>query len=94
MPTPMNVNEKLVLDDGTGMANAKQFRRIVGGLNYLCHSRHDITFSVSVVSRFIDNPSLYHLEAPKRILRHVVGTVGFGIWYSKVSKFRLFGFFS
>ena len=40
--TPMNVNEKLVVNDGTGMANAKQFRSIVGGLNYLCHTRPGI----------------------------------------------------
>jgi len=24
MPTPVNVNEELIVDDGTGMANAKQ----------------------------------------------------------------------
>ena len=66
--TPMNVNEKLVVNDGTGMANAKQFRSIVGGLNYLCHTRPDITFPVSVVSKFMDNPSLHHLGEAKRIL--------------------------
>jgi len=65
MPTPMNVNEKLVVNDGTDMANAKQFRSIVGGLNYLCHTRLDITFSVSIVSRFMHNPSIHHLGGNK-----------------------------
>ena len=47
--TPMNVNEKLVVDDGTGMENTKCYRSMVSGLNYLSHTRPDITFSVSVV---------------------------------------------
>ena len=79
MPTPMNVNENLVADDGTGMENAKQFRSIIGGLNYLCHTRPDITFSVSVMSRFMHRPSLHHLGAPKRVLRYVAGTIDFGL---------------
>ena len=92
MPTPMNVNEKLIVDYGTSMANAKQLRSIIVGLHYLCHTRPDITFSVSVLSRFMHNPWLQHLGAAKRVLRYVAGTIDFGIWYSKVSNFRLCGF--
>ena len=92
MPTRMNVNENLVADDGTGMANAKQFWSIIGGLNYLCHTRPDITFPVNVLSRFMHSPSLHHLGAAKRVSRYVAGTINFGIWYSKVSRFGLYGF--
>ena len=91
-PTPMNVNEKIVVDDGTSMANAKQFRSIIGVLNYLCHTRPDTTFCVSVLSRFMHRPLLYHLGAAKRVLDYVAGTIDFGIQYSKVSRFRLYGF--
>lgn len=38
------------------------------------------------------NPTKQHFGAAKRILHHVAGTVAFGIWYSKVSNFKLFGF--
>lgn len=34
-PTPINMNEKLVLDDGTCVTNASYFRSLVGDLNYL-----------------------------------------------------------
>lgn len=37
--TPINVNEKLVKDDGTGAADATRFRSLVGGLIYLTHTR-------------------------------------------------------
>ena len=72
--TPMNVNEKLCHDDGGKMANAIYFRSLVGGLNYLSHTRPDIAFSVGVVFRFMYNPSKLHLGAAKRILRYVAGT--------------------
>ncbi|XP_020272454.1 uncharacterized protein LOC109847633 [Asparagus officinalis] len=90
--TPMNVNESLKANDGTGSASSKYFRSMIGGLNYLSHTRPDIAFSVSVVSRFMHSPSMHHLGAAKTILCYIVGTVDFGIWYSRVSNFKLCGF--
>lgn len=37
--TPMNVNEKLQVEDGTEVDDAMKFRSIVGGLIYLMHTR-------------------------------------------------------
>ncbi|KAJ8766604.1 hypothetical protein K2173_001124 [Erythroxylum novogranatense] len=90
--TPMNVNEKFCCDDGAKLANETYFRSLVGGLNYLSHTRPNIAFSVGVVSRFMHKPSKLHFGAAKRILRYIAGTTGHGIWYSKVSNFRLIGF--
>lgn len=90
--TPMNINEKLQREDGTEKANPRLFRSLVGGLNYLTHTRPDIAFSVSVVSRFMHSPTKQHFGAAKRILRYLAGTFDFGIWYSKVPTFKLFGF--
>ncbi|KAJ8503716.1 hypothetical protein OPV22_004602 [Ensete ventricosum] len=88
----MNVNEKLKLEDGTGLTNARYYRSLVGGLIYLTHTRPDITFSVGVVSRFMQSPSKHHLGAVKRILRYIAGTTNYGIWYSHNFKYKLFGF--
>lgn len=63
--TLMNANELLETEDGTGKANAKQSQSIIGGLNYLSHTRPDITQSVSVISRFMHNSSIHHLGAAK-----------------------------
>lgn len=73
--TPMNMNEKLQQKDGTGQANARSFRSLVGGLIYLSHTRPDISYSVGVVSRFMSNPSKHHFGAAKRILHYIVGTL-------------------
>lgn len=90
--TPMNINEKLQLEDGTEKADATLFRSLVGGLIYLTHTRPDIAFSVGMVSRFMHNPSRQHFGAAKRLLRYIAGTQDFGIWYSNVADFKLIGF--
>ncbi|KAK9734004.1 hypothetical protein RND81_04G107600 [Saponaria officinalis] len=90
--TPMNVNEKLQRNDGTEHADGRLYRSLVGGLNYLTHTRPDIAYSVSVVSRHMHNPTKQHLGATKWILRYVAGTLKYGIWYAKVPDLHLFGF--
>ena len=90
--TPMNVNEKLQVEDGTEQIDATSFRSLVGGLIYLSHTRLDISFSVGVVSRFMSKPSKQHFGAAKRILRYIAGMVDYGIWYSHVLDFKLCGF--
>lgn len=54
--TPMNVNEKLQLEDGTDKADGRYFRSLVGGLIYLTQTRPNIGFSVGVISRFMHSP--------------------------------------
>lgn len=48
-------------------------------------------FAVSLVSRFMHDPSKSHLGAAKRILRYICGTVSYGLWYFPVTDFKCFG---
>ena len=51
-----------------------------GKLNYLAlHSRPDIMFSVSLLSRFNSNPGVLHWKGAKRILRYLKGTIEHGL---------------
>jgi len=65
----MNINEKLQLADGTKVAEPSLYESLIGGLNYLTHTCPDITFSVSVLSSFMHNPTKLHFGAAKRMLR-------------------------
>ncbi|KAL0558914.1 hypothetical protein IC582_003501 [Cucumis melo] len=87
--TPMNVNEKLQQNDGAEMAHAQRFRSIVGGLIYLTHTRPDISYSICVISTFMQCPSRDHFGAEKRVMRYIAGTIEYGMWYSKVSDSKL-----
>lgn len=82
---PMDPSEQLVKDVGGKEVDSTKYRSLVGGLRYLVHTRPDIAFSVGMVSRYMEHPTVLHLNAVKRILRYVKGTVEFGLVYSKVS---------
>ncbi|KAK1438803.1 hypothetical protein QVD17_04614 [Tagetes erecta] len=90
--TPMNHNEKLQLNDGADKVDEQQFRSLVGGLLYLTHSRPDLAYSVSLVSRFMQSPSKIHMGAARRILKYVASTTKFGIWYKKNQGIELMGY--
>jgi hypothetical protein len=44
-------------------------------------------------ARFRANPKEVHLRVVKRIMRYLVYTPKFGLWYSKGSTFDLIGYF-
>ncbi|KAD2393870.1 hypothetical protein E3N88_40847 [Mikania micrantha] len=90
--TPMNVSEKLHQNDGSGKADDVNYRSAVGGLIYLTHTRPYLAYSVSVVSRFMQNPSKVHQGAVRCILRYVAGTYKMGLWYGKDKELRLLGY--
>lgn len=66
------------------------YRELVGSLMYLAtNSRPDIAFALSYASQHMENPSMMHWNALKRILRYLKGTLGFGIKFSRDFDVRL-----
>ena len=65
---------------------------MIGSLLYLIASRPDICYSVGVCARYQSNPKESHTTAVKRIIRHVSGTLDYGIWYYKDSNICFAGF--
>jgi hypothetical protein len=87
--TPMGTNGHLDLDIGGKYVDQKVYRSMIGSLFYLCASRSDIMLSVCMCARFQANPKEVHLRAMKRIMRYLVYTPKFGLWYPKGSTFDL-----
>ena len=54
--TPIESNLKLQSAKVEEVIDRDRFRRLVGRLIYLSHSRPDIAFSVSMVSQFMHSP--------------------------------------
>jgi hypothetical protein len=90
--TPMGTDGHLDLDKGGNSADQKAYRSMIGSLLYLCASRPDIMLSVCMCARFQSDPKECHLVAVKRIIRYLVSTPCFGIWYPKGSTFDLIGY--
>jgi hypothetical protein len=90
--TPMGTNGYLDLDTGGKSVDQKVYRSMIGSLLYLCASRSNIMLSVCMCARFQANPKEVHLRAVKRIMRYLVYTPKFGLWYPKGSTFDLIGY--
>ncbi|GAA0171472.1 transmembrane signal receptor [Lithospermum erythrorhizon] len=78
---PIVPGEKIDRDERGNLVEEVYFKKIVGSLMYLTHTRPDLTFSVSLLSRFMCKPTEIHLQIAKRILRYIKRTVNLGIMY-------------
>src|SRR3954464_7197876 len=62
------------------------YRNLVGSLLYASNwTRPDISFSVSLFSRFLEEPTTTHWKMAKRALRYLKGTKGTHIAYPRYS---------
>jgi hypothetical protein len=91
--TPMGTNGHLDLDTGGKSVDKKVYWSMIGSLLYLFASRPDIMLSVCMCARFQANPKEVHFRAVKRIMRYLVYTPKFGLWYHNKSTFDLIGYF-
>jgi hypothetical protein len=89
--TPIDQNNKITAESGEPIDKEK-YQRLVGRLIYLCHTRPDISFAVSVVSRYMHDPRDGHLEAAQRILRYLKGTPGKGLWFKSNGHLNVDGY--
>lgn len=78
---PSKTNSKLDECTEEEKVDSIMFRQIVGSLRYLCNSRPDICYSMSVIRKFMHDPRKSHLIAAKRILRYIKGTIDFGLLF-------------
>jgi hypothetical protein len=90
--TPMGTNGHLDLDTGGKSVDQKVYGSMIGSLLYLCASQPDIMLSVCMCARFQADPKEVHLRVVKRIMRYLVYTPKFGLWYPKGSTFDLIGY--
>jgi hypothetical protein len=80
---PMEARLKLSKVGEGELIDATFYRSLVGSLRYLVHTRPDIAFAVSYVSRFMETPTTQHLAAVKHLLRYIAGTLEFGVSYGR-----------
>ena len=89
---PLATGEKLKKVDGSELANEGFYRKLVGSLLYLTATRLDLMYTASLLSRFMNGPTKIHIEAAKRVLRYVQGTLNYGIEYVRDQLATFIGF--
>nr|GFA00431.1 copia protein [Tanacetum cinerariifolium] len=90
--TPMDIKDKLDLDQIGTPVDATKYCSMIGAFMYLTSSRPDIVHATCVCVRYQAHPTEKHLKEVKRIFRYLRGTVNMGLWYTKDYGFELTGF--
>jgi hypothetical protein len=79
--TPLSTSERLSAHarEKLGPIDSRNYRSLVGGLQYLTLTRPDLSFLVNKVRQFLHAPMSLHLTAAKCILWYVKGTIDVGL---------------
>jgi histone deacetylase 1/2 len=83
---------KLSKAQGSLLADPTPYRQLVGSLQYLTITRPDLSFAVNSVCQFLSHPTTTHMQAVKRILRYVAGTIHHGLRFQPSSDKSLIAF--
>ena len=87
----MEQNHHLGLAEGKYFASPYQYRRLVGRLIYLCFTRPELSYSVHILSQFMQQPCLDHWEAILCVVRYLKGNSGQGILLDSSCDMHLYG---
>lgn len=90
--TPMAEKIKLEPDMAAPLTDPTQYQKMVGKLIFLTHTRPDLSFAVSTVSRFMSKPQEPHLQAVKHIYRYLHGSTDSALLYQRGEGDYLSGF--
>lgn len=77
--TPWPLNIKLTTEEGDLLTDPTIYRSLVGKLNFFCHTRPDLAFTVRSLSQIMQRPWTSHLQALKHTFSYIAGTVAQGI---------------
>ena len=81
--TPIEFNQGLCDAPDNPMVDRGSYKRLVGRLIYLRHTRPDITFIVDVVSIFMHSPKETCLRVVHRISQYSKGSSGKGVLFKR-----------
>nr|GFC02673.1 copia protein [Tanacetum cinerariifolium] len=90
--TPMEIKDKLDLDQNGTPVDTTKYRSMIGALMYLTSNTPDIVHATCLCAWYQAKPIEKHLKEVKRIFRYLQGTINMGLWYMKDSGFELTGF--
>ncbi|GKE43726.1 retrovirus-related pol polyprotein from transposon TNT 1-94, partial [Tanacetum coccineum] len=77
--TPMEIKDKLDLDQNGSPIDATKYRSMIDALMYLTSSRPDIVHATCLCARYQAKPTEKHRKEVKRIFRYLRGTVNMGL---------------
>jgi hypothetical protein len=79
--TSLFTSQKLSTLDGTALSpkEATKYRSLVDALQYLSHTRSDLSFAISKVCQYLHAPTSVHMTTVMHILRYIKFTLTTGL---------------
>ena len=76
-------HERKVLDDPT------YYRKLIGKLNFLTHTRLDLAYGVQLLSQYMQEPREPHLHVAFHMLRYLKKDLTLGVFMSSATNFEV-----
>ncbi|KAE8713006.1 hypothetical protein F3Y22_tig00110220pilonHSYRG00054 [Hibiscus syriacus] len=83
--TPIDTKPKVSANSGARYADPTQYRSLAGALQYLTFTRPDISYAVQQICLHMHDPRDELMNALKRIIRYIQGTLHLGLHISPSS---------
>ncbi|WMV09373.1 hypothetical protein MTR67_002758 [Solanum verrucosum] len=68
------------------------YRRLIGKLNYLTHTRPDLSFTILTLRQYMQKPSISHFTATLRVLQYLKSNPTQGLFLNSNTNFSLLSF--
>ena len=88
----MDPTLKLHKSSSVPLSDPTIYRKLVGRLLYLTHTRHDIYYVVGRLSQCLQSPTDIHMQAAQHTLKYLKGNAGKCLFFSSSSSTSLTGF--
>ncbi|GMI85897.1 hypothetical protein HRI_002259000 [Hibiscus trionum] len=89
---PINPSHKLSSTTGDLLPDPQVYRRLIGRLLYLTHTRPDITYAVHLLSQYVSSPRTPHLDAAYNLLAYIKKDPGLGLFFPVNNNLQLSAF--
>ncbi|XP_060179305.1 uncharacterized mitochondrial protein AtMg00810-like [Lycium barbarum] len=89
---PLDLFVKLQVDMGDPLSSPESYRSLVGKLNFLTHTRPDLSFVVQHLSQYLQKLTHFHLQAALHLLRYLKGSPDVGVFFNSSSDLSLTAF--